>query len=47
MDVFNKIGEQNKKSAGKFKIPIIAKAESLNVAMSASIPLYDVIRQRA
>ncbi len=28
------------------KIPIIGKAESLNVAMSASICLYEVVRQR-
>ncbi len=36
-----------KKSAGTFRIPIIGKAESLNVAMSASISLYEVMRQRA
>lgn len=34
------------KRAKGIKIPIIGKAESLNVAMSASICLYEVVRQR-
>ncbi len=34
------------KTAKGIKIPIIGKAESLNVAMSASISLYEVVRQR-
>ena len=34
------------KRANGIKIPIIGKAESLNVAMSASICLYEVVRQR-
>ncbi|HAK88713.1 MAG: hypothetical protein A2077_05080 [Nitrospirae bacterium GWC2_46_6] len=34
------------KTAKGIKIPIIGKAESLNVAMSASICLYEVVRQR-
>ncbi|MDI6801344.1 MAG: RNA methyltransferase [Thermodesulfovibrionales bacterium] len=36
-----------KNAAAVFKIPIIGKAESLNVAMAASICLYEVVRQRS
>lgn len=34
------------KRARGLKIPIVGKAESLNVAMAASICLYEVVRQR-
>ncbi len=34
------------KSRDVFKIPIIGRAESLNVAMAASICLYEIARQR-
>ncbi|MBI3592373.1 MAG: RNA methyltransferase [Nitrospirae bacterium] len=34
------------KADSLLKIPIIGKAESLNVAMSASICLYEAVRQR-
>lgn len=30
----------------KFKIPVIGRAESLNVAMAASVSLYEAVRQR-
>ncbi|MBI5212745.1 MAG: RNA methyltransferase, partial [Nitrospirae bacterium] len=39
-------GKMLKKARG-LKIPIIGKAESLNVAMSASICLYEIVRQRS
>jgi TrmH family RNA methyltransferase len=35
-----------KKASGSFRIPIVGRAESLNVAMSASVCLYEVMRQR-
>ena len=35
------------KRAKGLKIPIVGKAESLNVAMAASVCLYEVVRQRA
>lgn len=34
------------KKAKGLKIPIVGKAESLNVAMAASVCLYEVVRQR-
>jgi len=34
------------KRAKGLKIPIVGKAESLNVAMAASVCLYEVVRQR-
>ncbi len=41
------VSERLKKDAfGLANIPIIGKAESLNVAMAASICLYEVVRQR-
>ncbi len=36
-----------KKASSSFRIPIAGRAESLNVAMSASVCLYEVMRQRA
>lgn len=35
-----------KKSASRFRIPTLGRVESLNVAMSAAICLYEVMRQR-
>lgn len=40
------VSEAVLKRAKGLKIPIIGKAESLNVAMAASICLYEVVRQR-
>ncbi len=41
------VSEALLKRAKGLKIPIIGKAESLNVAMAASVCLYEVVRQRA
>lgn len=38
--------EALKMARGLIKIPIVGKAESLNVAMAASICVYEVVRQR-
>ncbi len=35
------------KAKGVFKVPIVGKAESLNVAMAASVCLYEAARQRS
>jgi TrmH family RNA methyltransferase len=35
-----------KRAKGLIKVPIIGRAESLNVAMAASVCLYEVVRQR-
>lgn len=35
-----------KKADLRFRIPVIGKAESLNVAMAASISIYEAVRQR-
>jgi TrmH family RNA methyltransferase len=40
------VSEALLKRAKGLKIPIIGKAESLNVAMAASVCLYEVVRQR-
>ncbi|MBZ0156459.1 MAG: RNA methyltransferase [Alphaproteobacteria bacterium] len=38
--------ELRERAKGLVKIPIIGKAESLNVAMSATVCLYEAVRQR-
>lgn len=40
------VSEAVLKKAKSLKIPIVGKAESLNVAMAASVCLYEVVRQR-
>jgi TrmH family RNA methyltransferase len=40
------VSEALLKRAKGLKIPIIGKAESLNVAMAASVCLYEIVRQR-
>lgn len=41
------VSEALLKRAKGLKIPIVGKAESLNVAMAASVCLYEVVRQRS
>ncbi len=40
------VSETLRKMSDLIKIPIIGKAESLNVAMAASVCLYEIVRQR-